>query len=228
MLKPTKVKIVKKIYSFSPSREGCILVLRVEDVRSKQNEIGINWGAVGVQRSINRQQPMGSKKKEVLLSIANSQRVCAHSYYVLCRYVCACAQTPIKETLLLLFQSPTLHSLHFCNSYNLFQSPTLHSLHFCNSYNLVLRVNTLLLFQSPTLCTFAILTIWFLESILSYYFRVQLYTLCTFAILTILTTLHSGYYLVLRVNSLQETFASYNFARNFCNSLFGSQSIYIS
>ena len=35
MLKPTKVKIVKKIYSFSPSREGCIgciLVLRVEDV----------------------------------------------------------------------------------------------------------------------------------------------------------------------------------------------------
>ena len=34
---------------------------------------------------------MGSKKKEVLLSIANSQRVCAHSYYVLCRYVCACA-----------------------------------------------------------------------------------------------------------------------------------------
>ena len=35
---------------------------------------------------------MGSKKKEVLLSIANSQRECAHSYYVLCRYVCACAQ----------------------------------------------------------------------------------------------------------------------------------------
>ena len=95
MLKPTKVKIVKKIYSFSPSREGCILVLRVEDVRSKQNEIGINWGGGGVQRSINRQQPMGSKKKEVFLSIANSQRVCAHSYYVLCRYVCACAQTPI-------------------------------------------------------------------------------------------------------------------------------------
>ena len=55
MLKPTKVKIVKKIYSFSPSREGCILVLRVEDVRSKQNEIGINWGGGGVQRSINRQ-----------------------------------------------------------------------------------------------------------------------------------------------------------------------------
>ena len=115
MLKPTKVKIVKKIYSFSPSREGCILVLRVEDVRSKQNEIGINWGGGGVQRSINRQQPMGSKKKEVLLSIANSQRVCAHSYYVLCRYVCACAQT------LLLFgsqsQCSTFHNPVLCHVY---------------------------------------------------------------------------------------------------------------
>ena len=46
---------------------------------------------------------MGSKKKEVLLSIANSERVSAHSYYVLCRYVCACAQTPIKETPIIWF-----------------------------------------------------------------------------------------------------------------------------
>ena len=81
MLKPTKVKIVKKIYSFSPSREGCILVLRVEDVRSKQNEIGINWGGGGVQRSINRQQPMGS-----------------NSYYVLCRYVCAVRKLLLRKT----------------------------------------------------------------------------------------------------------------------------------
>ena len=104
MLKPTKVKIVKKIYSFSPSREGCILVLRVEDVRSKQNEIGINWGGGGVQRSINRQQPMGS-----------------NSYYVLCRYVCACAQTPIKENgTLLLFGSQKFGSLELSYFLRLF------------------------------------------------------------------------------------------------------------
>ena len=78
---------------------------------------------------------MGSKKKEVLLSIANSQRVCAHSYYVLCRYVCACAQTPIKETPIWFLESILCKKLlQFLQFYYLVLTIL---------YYLVLRVNSL-------------------------------------------------------------------------------------
>ena len=96
MLKPTKVKIVKKIYSFSPSREGCILVLRVEDVRSKQNEIGINWFnevLIDNSRWVQRR-----KKYYCLLPIASA---CAHTptmYYVV---MCARVRKLLLRKLLL-------------------------------------------------------------------------------------------------------------------------------
>ena len=90
MLKPTKVKIVKKIYSFSPSREGCILVLRVEDVRSKQNEIGsIGEGVVFHEVLIDNSRRVQRRKKYYcLLPIASA---CAHTptmyYVVMCARV---------------------------------------------------------------------------------------------------------------------------------------------
>ena len=138
MLKPTKVKIVKKIYSFSPSREGCILVLRVEDVRSKQNEIGsIGEGVVFHEVLIDNSRRVQRRKKYYcLLPIASA---CAHTptmYYVV---MCARVRNSFCHTpILILFETYyvslclrkllVLHFDSFCHT------PTMYRYVCANSY----------------------------------------------------------------------------------------------